>query len=98
MIEQRKVITKKQIVGEFNIIQTTSELKFVDTSGEEEIVLGTQIIDDSYNCDTSFDILPEELHGLANLLWTQEVKDAWASRLPEVEPYEVPEGVEIPTE
>lgn len=85
MIEKRTTIVKTEIVGIYKILQTKDEIRFVDTSGEEEVVVGTQTVHNTYSCDMDLSIVPTELHDLANLLWTQEVKDAWTAAHPVVE-------------
>lgn len=77
MIEKREIISKKEIVGNYNIIQVQIKVDFVEVDGGNEEILSTQIKHETYSPDMDLSIVPTELHDLANLLWTDEVKASW---------------------
>ena len=69
------------IVGEFKTIFVKEVTKITD--GQELITEKNHRY--SYQPDTDISILPEEVQAVANLVWTQEVKDAFQASLPVVE-------------
>ena len=73
------------IVGEFKTIFVKEVTKITD--GEELVAEKTHR--SSYQPDTNISTLPEEVQAVANLVWTQEVKDAFQASLPVVEEEEV---------
>jgi len=77
------------IVGEFKTIFVKEVTKITD--GQELIAEKNHRY--SYQPDTDISILPEEVQAVANLVWTQEVKDAFQASLPVVEEPVVEEEV-----
>jgi len=76
-ITKEKIISKIEVVGEYKIIQVA-----YDTIIKED---GTEIsrsrTRNSFTPDKDVSSEDSEIVDIANLIWTQKIKDSWQSKL-----------------
>mgnify|MGYP003123754606 FL=1 len=76
-ITKEKIISKIEVVGEYKIIQVA-----YDTIIKED---GTEIsrsrTRNSFTPDKDVSSEDSEIVDIANLVWTQKIKDSWQSKL-----------------
>jgi hypothetical protein len=76
-ITKETIIAKTEIVGEYKIIQVA-----YDTIIKEDgVEISRSRSRDSFQPDRDVSSEDAEIKDLANLVWTQAVKDAWQAKL-----------------
>lgn len=72
-----KTIDKTEIVDEFKHLQLREKFSYVDEATGEE--LSSRYHRSVLAPDSDITGQPQEIQDIANLIWTQAIKDAWAN-------------------
>ena len=76
-IAKEKIISKIEIVGEYKIIQVAYDTVIKEDSTE----ISRSRTRNSFTPDKDVSGEDSEIVDIANLVWTQKIKDSWQSKL-----------------
>ena len=76
-ITKEKIISKIEIVGEYKIIQVSYDTVIKEDSTE----ISRSRTRNSFTPDKDVSSEDSEIVDIANLVWTQKIKDSWQSKL-----------------
>ena len=82
---ERTVVDKIEVVGWSKVLQIREDKQVIDDTTDEVKVRGKWHRYVLYP-DQDISSEPEEIKSVANVVWTDEVKTAWAAHLEKVRP------------